>query len=72
MLYLYMSRDMRFPTMPNVGQAKPQISISTFSLIRTFASHLNILRALTEHDLEILSLKRGDTGSSESTKVLSN
>ena len=41
------------------------------SLIRAFASRLNILivRLLTEHHLELLSLKGGCTGSSESTHV---
>ena len=41
----------------------------TRSLIRAFASRLIILgvKALTEHHLELLSLKRGCTGSSEST-----
>ena len=42
------------------------------SLIRAFASHLNILwvliKLLTDH-LEFLSLKEGYTGSSESTLV---
>ena len=43
----------------------------TRSLIRAFASRLNILwlRLLTEHHLECLSLKGGCTGSSESTLV---
>ena len=40
----------------------------TRSLIRAFASRLNIL--LTEHNLEFLSLKGGCTGSSESTLVI--
>ena len=41
------------------------------SLIRVFASHLNILsvKLLTEHHLEFLSFKGGCTGSSESTLV---
>ena len=41
------------------------------SLIRAFASRLNILsvKLLTEHLLEVLSLKGGCTGSSESTLV---
>ena len=40
----------------------------TRSLIRAFACRLNILtvKLLTEHNLKILSLKRGCTGSSES------
>ena len=43
----------------------------TRSLIRAFASRLNILsvKLLTEHDLEFLSLKVGCRGSSESTLV---
>ena len=41
------------------------------SLIRAFASRLNILtpRPMTEHHLEFLSLKGGCTGSSESKHV---
>ena len=41
------------------------------SLIRAFASRLNILsvKLLTEHHLEFISLKGGCTGSSESTLV---
>ena len=41
------------------------------SLIRAFARGLNILsvKLLTEHLLEVLSLKGGCTGSSESTLV---
>ena len=43
------------------------------SLIRAFASRLNILRVsvklLTEHHLDFLSLKGGYIGSSESTLV---
>ena len=43
----------------------------TRSLIRAFASRLIIIdvKALTEHYLELLSLKRGCTGSSESRLV---
>ena len=44
----------------------------TRSLIRTFASHLIILiivKLLTGHHLEFLSLKGGCTGSSESIHV---
>ena len=43
----------------------------TRSLIRTFASRLNILsvKLLTEHHLEFLSLNGDCTGSSESTLV---
>ena len=45
----------------------------TLSLIRAFASLLNILfmtvKLLTEHHLEFLSLKGGCTGSSESSLV---
>ena len=40
----------------------------TRSLIRAFASRLSV-KLLTEHHLEFLSLKRGCTGSSESTLV---
>ena len=38
------------------------------SLIRVFASHLTV-KLLTKHHLEFLSLKRGCTGSTESTLV---
>ena len=44
----------------------------TRSLIRAFASRLSILlivKLLTEHNLEFLSLKGGCRGSSESTSV---
>ena len=43
----------------------------TRSLIRAFASRLNIMtvQLLAEHHLEFLSLKRGCTGLSESTLV---
>ena len=43
----------------------------THSLIRAFASRLSILivKLLTEHHLEFLSLKEGCRGSSESTHV---
>ena len=43
----------------------------TRSLIKAFASRLDILRVklLTEHSLEFLSLKEGCRGSSESTLV---
>ena len=43
----------------------------TRSLIRVFASRLNIMsvKLLNEHHLEFLSLKGGCTGSSESTLV---
>ena len=66
-----MNRDIGFPTMWYVPPAKPQISLCICSLIRAFASRLNILsvQLLTEHHLEFLSLKGGCTGSSESTLV---
>ena len=41
----------------------------TGSLIRAFASRLNILRLLTDQHLEFLSLKGGCTGLSESKLV---
>ena len=47
----------------------------TRSLIRAFASHLNnsmIVKLLTEHHLECLSLKGGCRGLSESTLVKSH
>ena len=58
---------MRFPTMPYVRPGKPQIS-----LIRAFASGLStfmIVKLLTEHHLECLSLKGGCRGSFESMLV---
>ena len=63
------SSDIRFPTMWYVWPAKAQISlrISVSSLIRDFASRMNIL--LLEHNLEFLSLKGGCTSLSESTLV---
>ena len=51
---------MRFPIMWYVGPAKR-------SLIRDFAS-LSV-KLLTEHHLEVLGLKGGYTGSTESTFV---
>ena len=50
---------MRFPTMWYVRPAKPQISLR--SLIRAFSSPLHILliKLLTEHHLEFLSLRQG-------------
>ena len=39
----YMSRDMRFQTMWYVRPAKPQISLCICSLIKAFASRLNIV-----------------------------
>ena len=51
---------MRFPTMKYVQPAN--------SNIRAFASRLNmIVKLLTKHHLEFLSLKRGCIGSYEST-----
>ena len=63
-----MSHEMRFLTMWYVQLAKPQISLRIHSLIRAFASHLNILsvKLLTEQHLEFLSLKEDCTGWSES------
>ena len=60
-----MSHDMRFPTMWYVGPAKPQTH--THSLIKAFASRLNILRML--RNWLILSLTGGCTGSPWSTLV---
>ena len=50
---------MRFPTMWYVRPAKPLLALE-YSLI---------VKLLTEHHLEFLSLKGGCTGSSESTLV---
>ena len=55
---------MRFPTMWYARPTKPQIS-----LIRAYASRLNSIKLLTEHYLEVLSLKGCCTGSAESTLV---
>ena len=68
----HISRDMRFSTMWYVRPAKPQISLR----IRAVWSELLIVawifydvKLLTEHHLEILSLKGGCAGSSESSLV---
>ena len=65
-----MSRDIRFPIMWYVRPAKPQISLR--SLTRAFASRFEYsinVKLLTKQHLKFLSIKRGCTGSSESTLV---
>ena len=57
---------MNFPTRWYVRPAKAQTSLRIRSLIRAFASRLNIL---TEHHLRSLSLKGGCTVPSESALV---
>ena len=60
--YLKLSQCMRFPTMWYVRRAKPQ------SLCLS-PEYSMIVKLLTEHHLEFLSLKGGCRGSSESTLV---
>ena len=62
---------MRFPTMWYARPVKPQISMyaqSDQSLCLSL-EYFMAPRILTEHHLELLSLKGGCTGSSESTLV---
>ena len=61
-----MSRDVKFTTSISIDQPTHMRS-----LIRAFASHLNILyiKLQTEHYLEFLSLKGGCSCSSESILV---
>ena len=61
--YVYMSQCMIFPTMWYVQPAKPQMSLCKS------IEYSMIVKLLTEHHLEFLSLKEGCTGSSESTLV---
>ena len=69
-----LSRDIRFPTVWYVRPAKTDQPAHTRSLIRAFARRLNII-PLTKHCLgskqclELLTLKGGYSGSSESTLV---
>ena len=58
----YMSQYMRFPTMWYLRPAKPQ------SLCKSLEYSM-IVKLLTEHHLEFLSLKGGCTGSTESILV---
>ena len=64
------SRDKRFQTMWYVRPAKAQTSlrVSDQSICWLLEYFMNI-KLLTEHHLEFLSLKGGNTGSSESTLV---
>ena len=67
-----MSRGMRFPTMWYVRPTKPQISLrkrAVWSEPLLVAWVFLIVKLLTEHSLEFLSLKRGCRGSPESTLV---
>ena len=58
---------MRFPTMVCAASKGSDQPAHTRSLIRAFASRLNItVKLLTEHNLELLSLTGGFTGLSES------
>ena len=63
---------MRLPTMWFVRPAKPQIicaytqSDQSLSLLLEYSMSVKLL---TEHHFEFLGLKRGHTGSSESTLV---
>ena len=63
-----MSHDIRFATMWYVRPAKAQISASDQSLCKSLEYFLSV-KLLTEHHLELLSLKGGCTSSSESTLV---
>ena len=56
-----MNKFVRFPTMWYVRPAKPQISLRI--------EYSMIVKLLTEHHLDFLSLKGGCRGSSESTYV---
>ena len=69
-MLIWLSHNMRFPTMWYVWPAKPQISLRTRAvwsepLLVTWIFY--DCKALTEHHLEFLSLNGGCTGSSEST-----
>ena len=63
---------MRFPTMWYVRPAKDQISMRICASDQSFCLLLEYsmtVKLLTKHHLELLSLKGGCTGSSESTLV---
>ena len=63
---------MRFPTMWYVRPAKPQISLRKAQSDQSLCLSLEytmIVKLLTEHHLEFLSLKGGCRGSSKSTFV---
>ena len=67
-----MSQCMIFPTMWYVRSTKPQISLrirAVWSEPLLVALYSMIVKLLTEHHLECLSLKGGCTGWSESTHV---
>ena len=69
---MYLSRNMRFPTIWYVRPAKPQISLrirAVWSEPLLVAEYFMNIELLIEHHLEFLSLKGGCTGSSESTLV---
>ena len=71
-LILYMSRDMRFPTMWYVRPAKAQTNLricADWSELFLVSWIFRNVKLQTEHHLEFLSLKGGCTGSSESTLV---
>ena len=67
-IWIYMSRDMRFPTMLYVRQALAYAQ-SDQSLLLVPLEYSMRVKLLTEHHLEFLSLKGRCTGSSESTLV---
>ena len=62
---------MRFSTMGYARPAKAQTSLNIRSMVRAFASRLNILTVelLSEQNLEFIILKGGCTGLSESKLV---
>ena len=67
-----MGSDIRFPTMWYVRPAKPQISLRKAQSEQSLCKSLEysmVVKLLSEHHLEFLSLKVGCTGSSESTHV---
>ena len=65
-LKMKMSQCMRFPTMSYVRPANPQISLRI--CLCYLLEYSMIVKLLTGHDLEFLSLKGGCTGPSESTR----
>ena len=67
-----MGSDICFPTMWYVRPAKPQISLRKAQSEQSLCKSLEysmVVKLLSEHHLEFLSIKVGCTGSSESTHV---
>ena len=68
----HLRRDMRFPTMWSVRPAKAQTSLRIRAVCQSLCLSLEYsmsVKLLTEHHLDLLSLKGGCRGSSESTHV---